>query len=349
MSASSLALTPKTRASGSADTLWGRRSTRWLVVALIFSLIVHLLLLWWFGQWRLREDYAIPATYERVLRPFQLKRVELNPASLQGMLASPSTTIPLAKTPVPSPKMATDGQAVERALQSARPQMMVPPPPDSANLVRDASADASPYLFSEQAALSAEIARFEVGPLTAAPGTPGAFDALIDPSGSGLVPGPGGLPGIRGPVTAGGAAPPSFDDVVGGFQTPQPGLNPNLPEPVLLRLPSDVLFDFDSDELRPVAVPLLLEASHLIRKYPTARVRVDGHTDTIGADEYNMDLSQRRAKSAEKWLRESLPIEQYHIESRGFGKTKPLVNPEGDADAQQANRRVEIVIWAIHP
>lgn len=111
-------------------------------------------------------------------------------------------------------------------------------------------------------------------------------------------------------------------------------------EEQVLRLSTDVLFDFDSDELRPEAAATLDEA---IQRIPTDRtIVVTGHTDSVGSQSYNQDLSRRRAETVAAALLERQPDLQ--LEIRAAGESEPLVEEDGadDEEARARNRRVEL-------
>ncbi|QQL46291.1 OmpA family protein [Sulfuriroseicoccus oceanibius] len=107
-------------------------------------------------------------------------------------------------------------------------------------------------------------------------------------------------------------------------------------------MPTDLLFDFGEHRLRETAKTSLMMLGVLIDRNPDTLFVIDGHTDTIGSEESNMALSLRRANAVKSWLVEALMISPARIQTRGLGETKPIVSPTGDADAQQPNRRVEI-------
>ena len=105
---------------------------------------------------------------------------------------------------------------------------------------------------------------------------------------------------------------------------------------------SDVLFRSGSYELLPGARERLAKVSGIVLAYPNLHLQVEGHTDSIGGDEYNQQLSEQRAQAVRDYLVQQ-GINQYSIESRGFGKTEPIASndtPEG----RQQNRRVELVL-----
>lgn len=109
-----------------------------------------------------------------------------------------------------------------------------------------------------------------------------------------------------------------------------------------ISLASDILFRFDSAELPDSAEEHLRD---LLDAVPDGEsVRVEGHTDSIGDDAYNLDLSQRRAQAVADVLGRIRP--DLAVEAHGYGETRPAVPETGDeiqvAEAQAANRRVEI-------
>ncbi len=123
----------------------------------------------------------------------------------------------------------------------------------------------------------------------------------------------------------------------------------HLPEPVLLRLPADVLFDFNSADLKPDASTILQQAADMIAKYPDASITVDGYSDSVGDKAYDLTLSQQRAQSVQAWLQAHAPPGTYHFKSQGHGAADFVVSPSLSIDEQQPNRRVELVIQALKP
>ena len=105
---------------------------------------------------------------------------------------------------------------------------------------------------------------------------------------------------------------------------------------------SDVLFRSGSFELLPGARERLAKVSGIILAYPSLHVSVEGHTDSVGGDDYNQSLSEQRAESVRQYfIQQGIPAAA--IEARGFGKTAPIASndtPEG----RQQNRRVELIL-----
>ena len=104
----------------------------------------------------------------------------------------------------------------------------------------------------------------------------------------------------------------------------------------------DVLFEFDRAELLPGAYLTIDKLVTFLKKYPKRNVLIEGHTDSIGTDDYNLDLSQRRADAVRIALVER-DISLSRINTKGYGKRYPVANNDTEA-GRQRNRRVEIVI-----
>jgi outer membrane protein OmpA-like peptidoglycan-associated protein len=105
---------------------------------------------------------------------------------------------------------------------------------------------------------------------------------------------------------------------------------------------SDVLFRSGSFELLPGARERLAKVSGIVLAYPSLHMDVEGHTDSVGGDDYNQTLSQRRALSVRDYLVQQ-GISQYAIEAHGLGKTAPIASNDSPEGRQQ-NRRVELIL-----
>jgi OmpA-OmpF porin, OOP family len=111
---------------------------------------------------------------------------------------------------------------------------------------------------------------------------------------------------------------------------------------------SDLLFEFNSNTLRDDARITLLTVAQLIDRNPGMFCWVEGHTDTFGSEEFNLQLSLKRGQAVKDWLVRSLQLDPKFIVVRALGKTE-LVVKEGNRDAQAANRRVDIKMRKIPP
>lgn len=105
---------------------------------------------------------------------------------------------------------------------------------------------------------------------------------------------------------------------------------------------SDVLFDTDSAELKQGADLTVDRLAEFLRNNPERKLLIEGHTDARGAEEYNLDLAQRRANAlAEELVQRGIPSDR--LRPVGLGEAYPVASNDNPAGMQQ-NRRVEIVI-----
>ncbi len=115
-------------------------------------------------------------------------------------------------------------------------------------------------------------------------------------------------------------------------------------EGIKITFDSGILFDFDSSELRPAAKENIKELTDVLKDYEDTKIMFAGHTDSRGSDEYNMELSERRAKSVALYTaQQSVDAERMVIQ--GYGETDPVAD-NSTAEGRQQNRRVEIAIYA---
>jgi OmpA-OmpF porin, OOP family len=108
-----------------------------------------------------------------------------------------------------------------------------------------------------------------------------------------------------------------------------------------------VNFDFDKATLRPDAVQILQEAVDILRKYPDLRVEVAGHTDSIGTEQYNQGLSERRARTVYDYLTNNGISSNRLVGPTGYGESRPIApnaNPDGsdNPEGRARNRRTEL-------
>lgn len=102
----------------------------------------------------------------------------------------------------------------------------------------------------------------------------------------------------------------------------------------------NVLFDYDKSDIKPQAYPLLDEVAAILKKNPAMSIELQGHTDNVGSEEYNMGLSMRRANAVAKYL-VGKGIMRNRMATTGFGFTKPVAL-NGTDFGRSLNRRVEI-------
>jgi outer membrane protein OmpA-like peptidoglycan-associated protein len=105
---------------------------------------------------------------------------------------------------------------------------------------------------------------------------------------------------------------------------------------------SDVLFRSGSFELLPGARERLAKVSGIVLAYPTLHVAVEGHTDSVGSDDYNQQLSERRAEAVRDYFVQQ-GIKSNNVEAHGYGKNEPIATND-TSEGRQQNRRVELVL-----
>lgn len=103
-----------------------------------------------------------------------------------------------------------------------------------------------------------------------------------------------------------------------------------------------ILFASGSDVIRPESTPTLKEMGTMLKNHPELKLAIHGHTDNVGEDAYNLDLSKRRAAAVKSFLQENYAIEEGRLSTDGFGEGKPVAD-NGTPEGRQTNRRVELV------
>ena len=103
-----------------------------------------------------------------------------------------------------------------------------------------------------------------------------------------------------------------------------------------------IYFNFASDELRPESEPVLREIAAALQAHPDWKLTVNGHTDNIGGDASNLDLSRRRAVAVRKALAERFQVDASRLLTDGFGASQPKESND-TAGGRALNRRVELV------
>ena len=107
---------------------------------------------------------------------------------------------------------------------------------------------------------------------------------------------------------------------------------------------SGLLFDFNSDRVRPEAAENLRNLAASLSKYPNSSLLIVGHTDAVGSDEFNLGLSERRAQSTAYFLANQ-GVAYDRLKMVGRGESEPVADNTTDAGMQK-NRRVEVAIYA---
>ncbi|MFL6515306.1 MAG: OmpA family protein [Chthoniobacterales bacterium] len=337
--------------------LAGSKQRSWLWFGLIVSIALHLALCAYFYRTRfLGFDQKMVRTDQTPT--FKVRSVDLSPVDK----ASLDQTNPAAK---PNPDNAQDQQPEEKKsfdklLQDIQASAAMPD--DMQDVLPD-----KPKVETDATSLMTEIEKSTAQTLSNSPNATHEQTMLNDTAVSGRP-----QPALTGTELATSTTikrPNTFTSKMPGDSAgPNQGRNPGfsdldqllaqkgpLGSGTQLRMPDDQLFQYDRSELQPNAIGQLQKLAMLIKRNPKATFTVEGYTDSFGPPEYNLDLSQRRADSVKEYLVEAMGISPDQVQTRGYGQTKFLVQPnpnvgpaQPDIDAeirrQQPNRRVVIVV-----
>ncbi|PTX97316.1 hypothetical protein DB346_20135 [Verrucomicrobia bacterium LW23] len=331
---------------------------KYVVAAFVISVVFHIFIAVYSGYIKvpaLPISLQFPKSESMEGKTFEIQEVvEEKPSPVNNPQAPaanlpPQSAIPQAQDIQENTKLDSDGSTIDRALLASRPQVDIPAPTDPNMAVSPELTASTAFTTRDDAIIESHIARLPVGPTSSdsLPEFVAPPDAFAKRSGAASSPDPGGRGGIKSTASNPGEKVPTFADVSRSLKEPKPVVDPKLPEPVLLYLPSDVLFDFGSAKLREEAYPLLQQTASMISQYARAKVTISGHTDSFGSDGFNQRLSEQRAQVVENYLRSSLSSPVYTFSVTGYGKSRPLVSPTLTREEQQRNRRVEVVIQAI--
>jgi outer membrane protein OmpA-like peptidoglycan-associated protein len=115
-------------------------------------------------------------------------------------------------------------------------------------------------------------------------------------------------------------------------------------EGIQVTFESGLLFDFDSDVVRADAGANLRTLAASLDKYPGSDLLIVGHTDDVGATDYNQGLSERRAAAAANYL-VAHGVSRSRVATRGLGESEPVASNDSETGRRQ-NRRVEVAIYA---
>ncbi|MCC2546876.1 OmpA family protein [Hymenobacter sp. BT175] len=115
-------------------------------------------------------------------------------------------------------------------------------------------------------------------------------------------------------------------------------------EGIKITFDAGILFDTNKADLRAASVAEIDKMAEVLKKYPDTNVIVEGHTDNSGSDAINQPLSERRAQAvAQETI--SKGVEASRVQTQGYGSSQPVAD-NTTAEGKQANRRVEIAIFA---
>ncbi|MBI1250247.1 MAG: OmpA family protein [Alphaproteobacteria bacterium] len=123
------------------------------------------------------------------------------------------------------------------------------------------------------------------------------------------------------------------------------GVTRTAEDEILLNLPSDITFGFNQDTVQSQFLPTIQQVAGTLGQYPSTTVDIIGHADSVGTDEYNQNLSERRAMNVASVLVAN-GVQRPRVAAYGYGETAPIAD-NGTPDGRARNRRVEIRLKAL--
>jgi outer membrane protein OmpA-like peptidoglycan-associated protein len=338
--------------------LEGRQQRNWLLVGLMISLAIHGALCGYFYRTNFIST-AVPADQRIQVPTFKVKSVEMQTLDKPSM----DNTNPAAK---PDPdktdvQLPDEKKSFDQLLDDVHASAALP------DDTRDVLPDKPQVDQSNATSVLTEIENSSAQTLSKSPNATREQNLLTDSASSGRP-----QPALTGTELATSTTikrPNTFTKLPGDSAGPNRGRTPGfsdldsllsqkgpLGSGTQLRMPDDQLFNYDSADLQPSAMSQLQKLGTLIKRNSKATFTVEGYTDSLGAPEYNLDLSQRRADSVKAYLVEAMGINPAQIQTRGYGASKFLVPPrplnftvgspeeQMEIDRQRPNRRVVIVV-----
>lgn len=297
---------------------------KWIVRALILSVLLHVGF-FIFANWTKMEHFSFSTPQKLSPPTFEVKQVFIDPKTLEPeeqRIKMPSSgpkpeevVIPKDKIEVKEFHIAPQTKEIQNPLLSEKPKA---DPLNLTNLMKT----------TENSAGNAEKELGGIASMLMANSAPAPRQPVIKLPGRGKEGADAweGIPGRQ-----------SIDEALSRSGPISAGGKP-------IAMPGGALFDYDRAELRGAALDDLQKLGELIRRNPNASFRIEGHTDSSGTREYNLELSLRRAEAVKAWLVQNLHLDPARIETIGYGPDKLIVPADKSIDEQQPNRRVEIVI-----
>lgn len=310
----------------------------WAVVAMIGSLLLHVAVFFALEKMKVAihvEQAAELRTEPVLIRPVDVAPLEVPPAPPpEESVKPPENAAALLEevdllAALPKDKeieMKPDVQEAAFALRMENPVAKGEPTAQAAEITSGFEIDSD---LPELGRQPEQIKPAEVGQITIDHGAMQADDDKLGKLTDAMIQQGAGGKADRGALNDNA----SLDDLL--------GLPANALVSKKTMLPSDLLFEYNSAELRESAKVGLMKLALLMDRNPELFCWIEGHTDLIGGDDFNLDLSVRRAAAVKQYLVDALRMDASKISTRGFGRYEPLVT-KGNVDEQGVNRRVEI-------
>lgn len=310
----------------------------WAAVAMLVSILLHVVVFFWLDQMKIA--FKFEQARELSTRPIDVRQVEVRPMEDQRSLPPEEVIQPPTDTASLLEEIDILDKLPENQEIDIKPEII---DPSYAIKVQNPAVEGTPEAVAMEASSGFEIEAdlpelgrqpesirpAEIGQVTVDPGAVDVDDSALGKFTDELI-----KQGANGKVANGTLdGMVSLDSML------------DLPANVLVgkktMLPSDLLFEFNSTDLRESAKVGLMKLVFLMDKNPGLYCWIEGHTDLVGGDEFNLNLSIKRAEEVKSYLVNNARMDPAKIITRGFGRYEPLVIT-GTADEQASNRRVEI-------
>lgn len=330
--------------------VWAGRSQprNWLMVGLIASLALHALLCVLF--YRTAFQPATPLGLEKRPPPtFKVKSVDLAAKPLEQPAAASATEAAKPNPDQTKVELPEDQKSFDKLLQEVHSTAAVP------DDVRDVLPDKPKVEQTNLNSVINEIEKTTAQSLTKSPNATREQALLNNVADSGRP-----QPALSGTDLASSTTikhPGAFNQNLGDSAGPRTDRAPGFSDLESLlsqkgplgagtkfKMPNNQLFAYDSADLGDGAVEQLQKVATLIKRNPKATFTLEGYTDSFGSDDYNLELSRRRAEAVKSYLVQTLGINPEQIETRGYGKANLLTSPDASIEAQEVNRRVVVVV-----
>ncbi|MEQ9007248.1 MAG: OmpA family protein, partial [Ekhidna sp.] len=105
----------------------------------------------------------------------------------------------------------------------------------------------------------------------------------------------------------------------------------------------NIYFDFGDTKVTDESLPVLRVILKRMNEYSQLNIEIAGHTDSIGDEQTNQWVSQKRAEAVKKWLVEN-GISENRILAKGYGETQPLATNDNEREGRELNRRIEFIV-----
>jgi len=330
--------------------VWSGRSKQrnWLFVGLVISLALHGVLCFFF--YRTGFQPTAPLGLERRQPPtFKVKSVETAPKPLDQAAASSTTEAAKPNPDKTDVQLPDEQKSFDKLLEEVHSTAAMP------DDTRDVLPDKPKVEQTNLNSVINEIERTTAQSLEKTPNAKREQALLNDVADSGRP-----QPALTGTELATSTTikrPNNFNSIPGDSAGPRTDRAPGFSDLESLlsqkgplgsgtkfKMPNNQLFEYDSAELQGNAVEQLQKVAILIKRNPNATFTLEGYTDSYGSEEYNLDLSRRRAESVKSYLVGVLGINSMQIETRGYGKANLLTSPDASIEEQEVNRRVVVVV-----